>query len=59
METAVEYVVSAKTTAAAAAAVVAAIVAAHTYDVPEVLVTPVLGGHPAYLSWIAENSSAG
>lgn len=59
VETAAEFVVSAKTAAAAADAVVVAIVAAHTYEVPEVLVTPVLGGHPAYLAWVTENSAAG
>jgi periplasmic divalent cation tolerance protein len=48
-----EWPVVAKTTAAGADAVVAAIVAAHSYAVPEVLVTAVTGGHDAYLEWAA------
>lgn len=53
VETAQEWALTAKTTGAAADACVAAIVELHTYDTPEVLVTPVLGGHPAYLEWVA------
>lgn len=26
----------------------------HTYDVPEIIATPIVGGNPAYLSWIDE-----
>jgi periplasmic divalent cation tolerance protein len=48
-----EWSVTAKTTAAGADACVAAIVELHPYDTPEVLITPVLGGHPAYLEWVA------
>lgn len=51
-----EWVVTAKTTAAAADACVAAIVALHPYDTPEVLVTPVVGGHVAYLEWVASET---
>lgn len=28
----------------------------HTYDVPEVLALPVLGGNPAYLEWITSET---
>lgn len=31
----------------------------HTYDLPEVLAVPVLGGLHAYLNWIAESTQAG
>ncbi len=34
-------------------AVVARVVALHGYEVPCVLVLPVVGGNPAYLRWIA------
>lgn len=30
--------------------------ARHTYDVPEVLALPVLGGNPDYLAWITEQT---
>lgn len=52
LEDASEWRCVAKTTAAAAERVVAAVVAVHPYDVPEVLVTPVLGAHPAYAHWV-------
>lgn len=53
VQSAREWAVTAKTTAAASAACVAAVVELHSYDTPEVLVTPVLGGHPDYLTWVA------
>lgn len=53
VETMTEWSVTAKTTAAAADMCVAAILDLHSYSVPEVLVTPVLGGNPAYLEWVA------
>jgi periplasmic divalent cation tolerance protein len=30
----------------------------HSYDVPEIIVTPITGGNPAYLSWIREETRA-
>ena len=48
-----EHVLVAKTTAVRAEAATTLIVETHSYDVPEVLVTPVLGGNPAYLEWVA------
>lgn len=32
--------------------------AEHPYDVPEFLLFPVEGGHPAYLSWMQESLSS-
>ncbi len=58
IESANEWAVAAKTTAGKAAACRAAIVEAHSYDVPEVLETPVLGGHPPYLHWVSRETSA-
>jgi periplasmic divalent cation tolerance protein len=34
----------------------ARLVAEHTYDVPEVLVLPVLGGHGPYLAWVTRET---
>jgi len=36
---------------------VAHIKAHHTYDVPEVVVTPVTGGNDDYLVWVSEETS--
>jgi len=36
---------------------VAHIEANHTYDVPEVVVTPVVGGNDEYLKWVSEETS--
>lgn len=43
-----------KTTAARARAAVSAIRDSHPDRVPEILILPVQGGHPAYLAWIQE-----
>lgn len=29
----------------------------HPYEVPEIIVTPILGGHPAYLDWIRQETT--
>ena len=34
----------------------ARLVAEHTYDVPEVLVLPVAGGHGPYLAWVTQET---
>lgn len=49
-----EWRVVAKTTAAAADALVQMWAERHPYDVPEILVVPVLGGLPAYLEWVGD-----
>jgi periplasmic divalent cation tolerance protein len=30
----------------------------HTYDVPEIIATPIIGGNDAYLSWVVEETQA-
>lgn len=57
IEHATEWRCVAKTTAALAEPAVAAIVAAHPYDVPEVLVTVVADGHDPYLAWVGSEVS--
>lgn len=54
IETATEWVCLAKTTAERADEAIDAVRALHSYDVPEVVVTPILSGHAAYLAWIAD-----
>lgn len=47
-----EWLLTVKTDVAAVELVVGSIVGSHPYDVPEVLVTTVDGGHRAYLDWV-------
>jgi periplasmic divalent cation tolerance protein len=54
LEESTEWRCVAKTTTAAAEPAVAAIVAAHPYDVPEVLVTPVVHSSAEYGAWVRE-----
>lgn len=37
-------------------AVVAAVEKMHSYDIPEIIVLPVLKGHPPYLDWVARET---
>ena len=46
-----------KTSATRVDVLVAHIKAHHSYDVPEVIVTPVVGGNEAYLDWVSEETS--
>jgi periplasmic divalent cation tolerance protein len=60
MERATEIRLQAKAPEANAEAIMAAIEAVHPYEVPEIIITPILDGHPAYLEWIdAETRVAG
>jgi len=53
LESATEWLCLVKTTDDRADEVVATIRAAHSYDMPEVIVTGVVGGDEGYLGWIA------
>lgn len=46
-----------KTTAGRQAAVVEALTRLHPYEVPEVVVLPVVGGNAAYLDWVRKESA--
>ncbi|GLK66634.1 divalent-cation tolerance protein CutA [Hansschlegelia plantiphila] len=48
-----EFVVEIKTTAAASPAVERTIRRLHAYDLPEILVLPIIGGSESYLAWLA------
>jgi periplasmic divalent cation tolerance protein len=52
-----EVLIVLKTTAACAARVVARIPELHPYEVPEVLVMPVMAGHQPYLDWVVASAS--
>jgi len=47
-----EWQLVVKTTADRVPELIEHLVAAHTYDVPEVVVTPITAGHPGYLDWL-------
>jgi periplasmic divalent cation tolerance protein len=53
-----EWLILFKTTADKADALQAHILANHSYDVPEVIRTPITGGNPAYLAWIGSETTA-
>lgn len=57
VEHAEEWVLSVRTVADRIEEVIAAVRSLHPYDVPEVVVTPVIGGHRDYLDWVAAESS--
>ncbi len=58
MERANEVPLVIKTTPARAPALRRRLTAIHPYDCPEVLMLPVLDGHPGYLKWLADSVGA-
>jgi len=54
METAEEIPLWIKTTASRQQALVEALAKMHPYEVPEILVVPVVGGSAAYLQWVRD-----
>ncbi len=57
VEEANEVTLLVKTTRARYAQLQQAIVAAHPYDVPEVIAWPLAAGHPPYLHWVAAETA--
>jgi periplasmic divalent cation tolerance protein len=57
VESAEEWCVVFKTTAERYPALEEHIRAHHSYDVPEVVLLPILAGNPAYLSWVSEETA--
>ena len=58
IETASEVPVTIKTRAILYETVQAAIVAAHPYELPEIIAVPITHGLPRYLDWITTEASA-
>lgn len=58
IETAHEIPVTIKTRATLYAQVEAAIVAAHPYELPEIIAVPIVHGLPRYLDWIDAETTA-
>lgn len=51
-----EVLVILKTAGERVAALRERVLALHPYDVPEVVVLPILGGHAAYLEWVTRST---
>ena len=56
IKTAEEYRILAKTRSDLADALVEFIKENHPYEVPEIVVTPILSGHKSYLQWLTEET---
>lgn len=56
LERADEHLLMIKTSATRTKALIAFIRQHHPYDLPEILVTPVSGGLPAYLAWVTKET---
>ena len=56
VESASEYLLMAKTRASLAGELTALIEKVHSYEVPEIIVTPITGGSEKYLEWIMEET---
>jgi periplasmic divalent cation tolerance protein len=52
IESAAEYLLNAKTRAALAKEAMDYIRQVHTYEVPEIIVTPIVAGYEGYLGWV-------
>lgn len=57
VEAASEWLCILKTTAARCDELVAHLRGQHTYETPEIVATPIVGGNPDYLSWIAQETA--
>jgi periplasmic divalent cation tolerance protein len=54
LETAEEWLVIAKTSGAQLPAIERLVGEIHSYEVPELIATPIVGGSEKYLKWLAE-----
>jgi len=57
IEAATEWLCLLKTTAVRSDELTAHLRDQHTYETPEIVVTPIVGGNPDYLSWIARETA--
>lgn len=55
VESTQEHLCQIKTTSSNVEGVVSTIKDLHTYDLPEIVVTPIIGGSDSYLKWIADS----
>lgn len=59
VETAEEWLCTAKTVAATLPAIQDLLKRLHPYEVPELIATPITGGSEAYLKWLGEQLNVG
>jgi periplasmic divalent cation tolerance protein len=59
VETAEEWLCTAKTSRAQFVAIQAVVKQLHPYEVPELIATPIVAGSEAYLKWLGEQLSSG
>lgn len=57
IETAREWRITYKTSGMRLTQLIEQIQAAHPYDLPEVIVTPIVAGHPPYLTWLSTETA--
>jgi periplasmic divalent cation tolerance protein len=57
MEAGTEFILQCKTKADLAPELQDFIRTHHPYEIPEIIVTPIIGGHPPYLNWIHQETS--
>ena len=57
LESGTEWLCLAKTRTGLLDRVIDAVRTVHSYDTPEVIATPIVGGDPAYLAWLANETS--
>ena len=57
LESAQEWLLLIKTRASLSTAVQSEIQRLHPYEVPEILVLPVIGGHASYLDWLRQETA--
>ena len=58
IEGAEEIPLTIKTISSRSQEVVQALTRLHPYEVPEILIVPVIGGHPGYLQWVRDTTGA-
>lgn len=59
VESNAEFILQCKTRAPLVPALQEFIRSHHPYEVPEIIVTPILQGHPPYLNWIEQETANG
>jgi len=59
LESATETLLIIKTTAAHLDAVIRLVKSLHSYQVPEIIALPIVGGNPDYLAWIDRETVSG
>lgn len=57
MESGAEYLLLCKTQTSLVPALQEFIRCHHSYEVPEIIVTPIVGGHTPYLNWIRQETT--